>query len=461
MYIPDNVIITEKAKNYPETQIILNRILALNPKVNVTYSPNELPKYPGVSNSADRYHYMKDTVVLAHRGDPFIETFASPGRIFEKPGTMVKSVFMCGLECKYCYLQTTAIRHYRQRIFVNTDHLANEILNELVLDTMFRSMLSIMEKLSGQNFYKIPKNFKKVCDKIRKSMNGKNRKLITEKRVRDYLKTRIYFILEDMKFDFDRSKFMRILDKLDLIYDKNKSYKPVFVISEYTDLLAIDHISDHFKLFMNLIQKHKDLELSFRTRATDVDRFIKYDGKDRVMATIQLDPEYVIKNYQKNTSLLPERIQAISKVMNSTGFKMKIAIEPIIFYKGYEKDYVELIQQLAKHIDMDKVDNFDIGCLRASFNLQTEIGKNYPKSDILDLEHPLEKPVGEKKWRYTLAERVKIYKILIDEIRKYSNSRISLGAENPEAWIKSGLQIPKSSNFYHKIIINKRILTKK
>jgi spore photoproduct lyase len=244
---------------------------------------------------------------------------------------------------------------------------------------------------------------------------------------------------------------MRILDKLDLIYDKNKSYKPVFVISEYTDLLAIDHIADHFRLFMDLIQKHDDLKLSFRTRSANVDRFIKYNGKDRVMVTIQLDPEYVIKNYQKNTSLLPERIQAISKVMNSTGFKMKIAIEPIIFYKGYEKDYVGLIQELAKHIDMNKVDNFDIGCFRASKNLQTCIGANYPKSDILDLEHPLEKPVGEKKWRYPLAERVKIYKILIDEIRKYSNSRISLGAENPEAWIQSGLQIPKSSNFYHKI----------
>ena len=451
MYIPKNVIITEKAKNSPETQIILNRILALDPKVNVTYSKNELPKYPGVSNSADRYHYMKDTVVLAHRGDPFIETFASPGRIFEKPGTMVKSVFMCGLECEYCYLQTTTIRHYRQRIFVNTDHLENEILNEMVLDTMFRSMLSIMEKLSGTNFYKIPKNFKTVCDKVRKFQNGKNRKLISEATIKEYLNDNLQSMLQDMEFEYDASELEKLENKTDQIFKKNKLHKPVFVISEYTDLLAIDHIADHFRLFMDLIQKHDDVKLSFRTRSANVDRFIKYDGKDRVLVTIQLDPDYVIKNYQKGTSTLRERIQAIAKVINATGFKIKIAIEPIIFYKGYEKDYVELIQQLAKHIDMNKVDNFDIGCLRASSNLQTEIGKNYPKSDVLDLEHPLEKPVDEKKWRYPLAERVKIYKVLINEIRKYSSSRISLGAENPEAWIQSGLQIPKSSNYYYKI----------
>jgi len=451
MYIPQNVIVTEKAKKSPETQIILNRILTHNPKVNITYSPNELPKYPGVSNYADRYHYMKDTVVLAYRGDPFIETFASPGRIFEKPGTMVKSVFMCGLECEYCYLQTTAIRHYRQRIFVNTDQLENEILNELILDTMFRSTLSIMEKLSGKNFYKIPQNFKKVCDGTRKFLNGKKRQLLSEKIVRDYFKTHLYFMLEDMGFVFDKSKFKRFWNKLDLIFDKNKLYKPVFVISEYTDLLAINHISDHFRLFMDLIQKHDNLKLSFRTRSANVDRFIKYDGKDRVMVTIQLDPEHVIKNYQKNTSSLLERIQAISKVMNATGFKMKIAMEPIMFYKGYEKDYVGLIQELAKHIDMNKVDNFDIGCFRASKNLQTCINANYPNTDILNLEQSLEKSQGEKKWRYPLAERVKIYKILIDEIRKYSNSRISLGAENPEAWIKSGLQIPKSTNYYYKL----------
>ena len=28
---------------------------------------------------------------------------------------------------------------------------------------------------------------------------------------------------------------------------------------------------------------------------------------------------------------------------------------------------------------------------------------------------------------------------------------ISLGAENPEAWIQSGLQIPRSSNYYYKL----------
>lgn len=451
MYIPQNVIITEKANKYPETQLILNRILTLNPNVNVTYSPNELPKYPGVTNSADRYHYMKNTVVLAHRGDPFIETFASPGRIFEKPGTMIKSVFMCGLECQYCYLQTTAIRHYRQRIFVNTDHLENEILNELVLDTLFRSILSVMEKLSGKNFYKIPKNFKKVCDNIRKALNGKNRELLSEDTIKEYLKLNLEKILKDMELDFDNTELQKLKKNIEQIFKKNKLHKPVFVISEYTDLLAIDHISNQFKLFMDLIQKHEDLEISFRTRSTDVDRFIKYDGKDRVLVTIQFDPDYVIKNYQKGTTTLIDRIQAIARVMNATGFKMKIAIEPIIFYKGYEKDYVGLIQLLAKHIDMDKVDNFDIGCMRASSNLQTEIEKNYPHTDILKLEHPLEKPVGEKKWRYPLAERVRIYKLLIDEIRKYSNSRISLGAENPEAWRKSGLQIPKSSKFYHKI----------
>jgi len=394
---------------------------------------------------------MKDTIVIAFRGDPFIETFASPGRIFEKPNTVIKSVVNCCLECDFCYLQTFAIRQKWQKTYVNQDDLENEILNEMVLDPLFRTILSVVQKLNGYNFYKIPENFDKVCNKIRKSLNGKNRKLLSENTVKNYLRTNLETMLNGMDLEYDFKEFKKLFPILDTIFTKNKIHKPVFVISEYSDLLAIDHISDHFTFFMNLIQKYADLKISFRTKDSDVDRVIKNNGMDRVLVTIQLDPDYVINKYQKGTSTLQERIQSAVKVLNATGFKIKIAIEPIIFYKGFEKDYVGIIQEFAKHIDMNKVDSFDIGCLRASGRLQAEIEKNYPHTDILNLEHPLEKPVGEKKWRYPLAERIKIYKLLIDEIRKYSNSRISLGAENPEAWIQSGLQIPKSSNFYHKI----------
>ena len=80
-----------------------------------------------------------------------------------------------------------------------------------------------------------------------------------------------------------------------------------------------------------------------------------------------------------------------------------------------------------------------------------KILKNYPNTDLMNLKHPLVQPVGEKKWRYPMDERVKIYKSMIDKIRVYSNSRIVLGAENPEAWKKSGLTIPSANKFFHKI----------
>lgn len=41
--------------------------------------------------------------------------------------------------------------------------------------------------------------------------------------------------------------------------------------------------------------------------------------------------------------------------------------------------------------------------------------------------------------------------MMIAEIRKHTKCKITLGSENPEAWIKSGLKTAKSKDFYHKL----------
>lgn len=451
LYTPNNVIITPGANGHPRAQEMLKRIKVLDPLVSVTYSSNELPKYSGCNTYEDRFHRMKETVVLGERKSSFIEIFVSPGRIFEKMGTMIKSVSGCAIECKFCYLQTTAIRHYRQKIYVNYELVEDEIKNEFIIDPIFRSTLSIVTKLTGTQFNKIPGGFNVVCNKIRDELSRMGRNVVTEDDARNYLKTNLMWILADLGVEFERKQLRPILKNLDHIFDENKKIKPTFVISEYCDLLAVDHISDQLQFYMGLISKYPELKLSFRTKSANVDRFIKYDGMDRVVPTIQLDTQYVIDNYQIGTSSLTERIKAIQKIQAATGFILKIAIEPIIMYKGFEKDYLNLIDLLAKSIDMSKVDNFDIGGLRASKNLQTCLLKNYPGTNLLNLQHPLEQPVGEKKWRYPMNERIKIYKSMIDKIRIYTNSRIVLAAENPEAWKKSGLTIPSANKFFYKI----------
>ena len=50
-----------------------------------------------------------------------------------------------------------------------------------------------------------------------------------------------------------------------------------------------------------------------------------------------------------------------------------------------------------------------------------------------------------------MDEIVKIYKKLKAETQKYTKTRVSLGAENPEAWEQAGITIKKASDYVYKL----------
>jgi len=451
LYVPENVIITEGAKKYKTTDETLDRIKKLNPKVNVSYSKDEIPTYKGITTQPARYHHMKKTVVLAERQSAFFETFPSPGRIIEKPNTMIKSVYNCCYECEFCYLQTRTVHQYWQKVFVNYERLENEIKNEYFIDTMVRSMLTIVSKLGGTELNKIPGKFNTVMNGARDTLSRMGTRQTTEGDVLNHFKTYLTTMLGEMEYEYEIKKLKPVLKKLDKIFEENKKFTPVFVISEYCDLLGIDHISDQLKFYMDLINKDDKLKLSFRTRSANFNRLLKYSGKNRVAITLQIDPQYVIDNYQTGTSSLSERIDAAKNILKAKGFQLKLSIEPIIMYKGYEKDYIDLINTLAKNLDLNLVESVEFGGLRADKKLQSNINQNYPNTDLLKLEYELVKPTGETKWRYPLDERVRIYKLLKAETEKHTKTRISLAAENPEAWEQTGLKIIKADDYFYKL----------
>jgi hypothetical protein len=41
--------------------------------------------------------------------------------------------------------------------------------------------------------------------------------------------------------------------------------------------------------------------------------------------------------------------------------------------------------------------------------------------------------------------------MLKEEIEKHTKTRISLGAENPEAWEQAGITIKKASDYFYKL----------
>ena len=435
MYIPKNLWITDEVKNSPSVHQIKNRVLQLNPKVKIEIVSSNRPEYPDADNEAERFHSMKDTLLLCNRRGSFIETFASPGHIVEGPATMVKSLMNCCYKCEYCYLARTALRQMWQKVYVNMGQLEQEMLNEVPIHTGLMTLLSSFAQYEGEQLLKIPSGFKELSDSIRNELSKKGTVKITDSDVFDFMHTNLGDILLRLDCTLSKEKFFTVKDLFEENFDANKQLPFSFNISEYSDILGIEHIAGHLDFLMGIIHRNPHLRMKFFTKSANSAALLKHNGDRRVSITMNFNTEHCIANFEHGTASLSERISALQNIQKNGTYLSVVHLEPIIMYPNYEKDYKNLIGKIFKKVNPNGIEKVALGMVRYTGQLIGLVKKLYPDSDILDNDLELVKPeYGYDRYRYDIDDRINFYRVMITEIRKYSKCRITLGAELPDVW---------------------------
>jgi len=435
MYKPKNLWITDEVKDLPQVIQIKNKILQLDPNVNIKVVFSNRPEYVGAENDVDRFHEMKQTLLLCKRRGSFIETFASPGHIVEAPATMVKTLMNCCSKCEYCYLARTAIRQQWQKIYVNFDQLEQEMLNEVPIHTGLMTILSAYSQYEGEPLLKIPKGFKELSDSIRNELSKKGSMKVAESDVFEYLFSNLGDILLKLDCTLARDRFFDVKKMFENNFKANKIIPFSFNVSEYSDILAIEHIAGHLDYLMGIINRNPQLKMHFFTKSANSAALLKHHGDNRVKITMNFNTDYAIENYEHGTPSLKERINALQAIQTNGTFLSVVHLEPAIMYPDYKKDYMNLIGKIFKKVDPNKIDKVVIGMVRYSGQLLHHAKKLYPDSDMLDNAFEFVEPEYRgDRYRYDFDERIKFYKMMIAEIRKYSDCKITLGAENPDVW---------------------------
>ena len=139
-------------------------------------------------------------------------------------------------------------------------------------------------------------------------------------------------------------------------YYAKSSKSPLKInISEYSDVLGLDHITNQMDELMHLVHSDPEFYIKFRTKTANIKNLLNYNGNKQVQVTFSLNTPYVTKKYEKGVSSLEEMIAAINALMQKGGYEILLAIEPIIKYKGYEDDYRALIKKIKTEIDLSQV----------------------------------------------------------------------------------------------------------
>ena len=434
MNVPNNLMISREVEHHPRVIQIKNKILQYNPSAVISIVDSNRPEYPDATDAAERFHAMKDTLVLCSRRGSFIETFASPGQIVEGPATMVKTLMNCGYKCEFCYLARTAIRQQWQKVYVNLENLEQEMINEIPIHTGVMSLLSAYSAYTAEHLDKIPAGFKELSDEIRDSLSRKGERRVTEDEVYSFIHGNLGDLLLRLECTLSKEKFFDVKKALKLFFDKNRVLPFSFNVSEYSDILGIEHIAGHLDFLMGIIHRNPQMKMHFFTKSANQQALLKHDADLRVKVVMNFNTDFAINNYEHGTPSLSERINALKAIHENGTYMSVVHIEPAFIYPGSEQDYLNLINQIFSVVDLSKIEKVTFGMVRYTGQLMHQIRKLYPDSEILDVHELIAPDYSNDRIRYEFDERVKFYQAMIAEVRKFSNCRINLGAENPEIW---------------------------
>ena len=203
-----------------------------------------------------------------------------------------------------------------------------------------------------------------------------------------------------------------------------------FHAGEYSDSLALTHLSGELSHYFKLFKELPHCQLELRTKSINTKELLKEEPLKNVITSFSLSPAHRVKTNDLKTPPLKNRLKAIAELV-AHDFPVGIHFDPIIYDDQFIESYQELADQLLEHIPAEKIQYISLGVVRFTKEVYQKVQKNYPDSDLLAQEFVRS---FDNKIRYSRPMRMwmlnKIKQQLID--RGVDDQRIYLCMEDTE-----------------------------
>ena len=209
---------------------------------------------------------------------------------------------------------------------------------------------------------------------------------------------------------------------------------------EFTDSLIWEKLTGISKKLITVFAKQNHAVLELKTKTTNIGDFKNLDHNKKTIMAWSLNTDRVILEQERNTTLVNSRLKAALKCQ-SWGYPLACHFDPMFIYDGCEDEYKDVIRRLFEHILPENIVWISIGSFRFMPSLKQIIAKRFSKSKIIYGEFILGL---DGKMRYFKPLRIKLYKVIIDYIRKFApDVVIYFCMEDDEVWSKTMGIIPE------------------
>ncbi|HEY8402894.1 MAG TPA: spore photoproduct lyase family protein, partial [Cytophagaceae bacterium] len=118
----------------------------------------------------------------------------------------------------------------------------------------------------------------------------------------------------------------------------------VYEIGENGDCSIDAGVCDNVKDIIHWFSEIPNAKATFATKYVNR-KLLTYDPKGKTRIRFSLMPQKVATVVDVRTSLIKDRIEAVNDFVDA-GYEVHLNFSPVIYYDGWQEDYIELFQQV-------------------------------------------------------------------------------------------------------------------
>ena len=202
---------------------------------------------------------------------------------------------------------------------------------------------------------------------------------------------------------------------------------------EFTDSMALEHLSSYSKLLMDYFKKRPDALIEFKSKTDYVDTFIRNGFQDNVLLSWSMNAQNVMEKEEFKTATIAERLEAASRC-TAAGYKITLHFDPIIDYEDFENQMEKTVDMIFCKLKPSQIKYISLGAFRFIPALAETISIRFPRSKIIYNEFVRG---YDKKSRYFRFKRERLFKIVAALIKKRdpkNEIELYFCMESPEMW---------------------------
>ncbi len=212
---------------------------------------------------------------------------------------------------------------------------------------------------------------------------------------------------------------------------------------ELSDSLALESIFPVSQFLIPFFAGRENGLLELKTKSAMVDPILHLDHRGKTIVSWSLNPPGVIREEERNTASLEERIGAAEQCQRK-GYPLGFHFDPMFDYPGWEEGYREVVQSIFERIDPKGVIWISLGGFRYPSQLRAIAKDRFPDTRIFSGELF---PGRDGKFRYLKEIRTEMYRKMVEWLREVDSGLfIYLCMESREVWEDAFGWAPENSS---------------